>query len=75
MLVCTILYMVESMSLGGLEAVFRVEFLRLTLEYPWDVGPLPTSAATTTVFSGAGRNGGLPVGDNLIPAVFFQINL
>lgn len=35
MLVCTILYMVESMSLGGLEAVFRVEFLRLTLEYPW----------------------------------------
>lgn len=58
MLVCTILYMVESMSLGGLEAVFRVEFLRLTLEYPWDVGPVPTSAATTAV----------PVSFSVVPA-------
>lgn len=45
------------MSLGGLEAVFRVEFIRLTLECPWDVGPLPTSAAT----------GAVPVSFSVVP--------
>lgn len=49
-----------------------VEFIRLTLECPWDVGPLPTTAGTTQSSSAFQWcwNGGLPVGDNIIPAAF-----
>lgn len=49
-----------------------VEFIRLTLECLWDVGPFPTTAGTTQSSSAFQWcwNGGLPVGDNIIPAVF-----
>lgn len=50
MLVCTVFYMFESlMSIGGLVAAIRIEFIRLTLEYTLGHFPfshLPAAAAT-----------------------------